>query len=274
MPTQSSIADIKKIILDNKINYDDLKQKKTEIEYGFRLTPLCITKEDIRDKLQTEHGVNWEYNHMLTWGSYLTLDGAVSRWDITTDASLVSYRYSFTDFYYYRLEWLSKTEIKKIKDDKKRQDDETAKRMKIRDLLTPILIHDMYPYAKIKSGELETKYGVHLKQIQRGEHQCMKYKPRDRHEWMADKVLPWGSCTGWDIMRNGKIACCRVNYDDYINFEIEILSPKEISEYKKKFNSADKTLVNRLATLKEMLKQSLITNEEFDFKKKEILQQI
>ena len=89
----------------------------------------------------------------------------------------------------------------------------------------PVLVHQMMPFNQVYSGVLETKYGVHLKQIQRGMHMHMKYKPRYGNVgWMSNQVLCWGSSTGWDITRDGKIACCRVNYDDYVNFEIEILS--------------------------------------------------
>ena len=274
MSTSQAIENIKKIILENQIAYTDIDEKKLEINYNCRLVELYMVKDDIRYQIAKDESVTWEHNNMLAWGSYLTLENVVSRWDITTDGTIVCYRYSYTDFYYYRLEWLNKNEVKKIKEEKKWKEEEKAKRMKIRDILTPVLIQDMYPYGKLKSGELETKYGVHLRQIQRGEHQCMKYKPRDRNEWMADKVLPWGSCTGWDITRDGKIACCRVNYDDYINFEIDILTQQEINEYKKKFSATDSTLINRLATLKEMLKQSLITEEEFNHKKKDILSQV
>jgi hypothetical protein len=62
-----------------------------------------------------------------------------------------------------------------------------------------------------------------------------------------------------------------VDYDDYINFEIEILSPAEIAEYKKQFGKPDEQLVNRLATLQQMLDKQLISEAEYQQKKKELL---
>jgi hypothetical protein len=152
------------------------------------------------------------------------------------------------------------------------EDAETAQREKVRDLLAEVLVYPMYPYGNLSSGELETKYGVHLKEIQRGMHMHVKHKPRyGTIGWVANQVLAWGSNTGWDITIDGKIACCRVNYDDYINFEIEILSEREIEGYKSKFGKSDSTLIHRLTTLKTMFDNGLISAEEFNDKKKEIL---
>jgi len=36
-------------------------------------------------------------------------------------------------------------------------------------------------------------------------------------------------------MENGKIACCRINYDDYVNFEIDLLTDEEIKQYEIKY---------------------------------------
>ena len=103
-------------------------------------------------------------------------------------------------------------------------------------------------------------------------HMNVRHKPRyGTIGWVANQVLAWGSSTGWDITLDGKIACCRVNYDDYINFEIEILSEREIEEYKSKFSKSDSTLIDRLSTLKTMLDNGLISAEEFNDKKKEII---
>ena len=78
----------------------------------------------------------------------------------------------------------------------------------------------MMPFSKVSCGYLETNFGIHLKQTQRGMHMNMRYKPRYGNiNWVANQVLCWGSNTGWDITTDGKIACCRINYDDYVNFE-------------------------------------------------------
>ncbi len=81
---------------------------------------------------------------------------------------------------------------------------------------------------------------------------------------MSNTPIQEIAITRWDITLDGKIACCRVNYDDYINFEIEILSESEIEDYKAKFSKSDNVLIDRLTTLKTMFDKGLISTEEFD----------
>jgi hypothetical protein len=130
----------------------------------------------------------------------------------------------------------------------------------------------MMPFSKVSSGYLETNFGIHLKQTQRGMHMNMRYKPRYGNiNWVANQVLCWGSNTGWDITTDGKIACCRINYDDYVNFEIEILTQDQIKEYKKNNpNNADDSF-KKLQVLKKMLDAGLISFQEYAIKKEEIL---
>ena len=138
--------------------------------------------------------------------------------------------------------------------------------------LTPVLIHKMYPYGKLFSGKLETVYGVHLKEIKRGMHMNMPFKlGYGTRAWVKGRPLCWGSDAGWNITQDCKIACCRVDNDDYINFEIQILSQAEIEKYKKEFSKPDEQLVNPLATIKQMLDKQLIREAEYQQKKKEIL---
>lgn len=124
------------------------------------------------------------------------------------------------------------------------------------DTLTKVLVQEMMPFSKVSSGYLETNFGIHLKQTQRGMHMNMKYKPRYGNiNWVANQFLCWGSNTGWGITTDGKIACCRINYDDYLNFEIEVLTPDQIKEYKKNNpNNADDSF-KKLQVLKKRLKQ-------------------
>jgi hypothetical protein len=130
----------------------------------------------------------------------------------------------------------------------------------------------------VYSGVLETKYGVHLKQIQRGMHMHMKYKPRYGNVgWMSNQVLCWGSSTGWDLTRDGKIACCRINYDDYVNFEIEILNPEQIEEYKAKMASneaAKPSIEERLITLDSLNSKGLLSADEYVQKRALILSEV
>ena len=270
-PLQST-SEIVQFFLENDITQPEVEDKKLEITYGIRLIEKSKSRFDERNQLAEQTSKEWSLgNRELAWGSYVTLGGIVRRWDITTDGSIVCYRKTFVDFVYYSVELLSKEEIDSITETKKKEIEEKEQREKIRDILTPVLIQKMYPFAKLESGELEMKYGVHLHQIKRDEHRFMQYKPGYGNSWVVGKSLNWGSSCGWDITYDGKIACCRIGYDDYVNFEIEILSEKQIEEYKAKYTQADKELVNRLATLQEMYNQSLITAEEFESKKQAVL---
>ena len=109
-------------------------------------------------------------------------------------------------------------------------------------------------------------------------HMNMKYKPRYGNVgWVSNQVLCWGSSTGWDITRDGKIACCRINYDDYVNFEIEILSPEQIKEYKAKMesNAAIKpSIEERLMTLEQLNSKGLLSADEYNSTRAMILSEV
>jgi hypothetical protein len=103
-------------------------------------------------------------------------------------------------------------------------------------------------------------------------HMNMRYKPRYGNlNWVANQVLCWGSNTGWDITTDGKIACCRINYDDYVNFEIEVLNPEQIKAYKGKNQSNLDNSFKKLQVLKSMLDAGLISFQEYALKKEELL---
>jgi hypothetical protein len=100
----------------------------------------------------------------------------------------------------------------------------------------------------------------------------MRYKPRYGNvNWVANQVLCWGSNTGWDITTDGKIACCRINYDDYVNFEIEVLTQEQIEEYKGKEQIVPEDSFKKLQVLKKMLEADLISSKEYAIKKEELL---
>jgi hypothetical protein len=103
----------------------------------------------------------------------------------------------------------------------------------------------------------------------------MRYKPRYGNlNWVANQVLCWGSNTGWDITTDGKIACCRINYDDYVNFEIEVLTNEQIEAYKgqEQMNADDS--FKKLQVLKKMLDASLISLDEYTVKREHVLHRI
>ena len=142
-------------------------------------------------------------------------------------------------------------------------------------ILTEKLVQQMPSLNYLVTGDLEINHCIHLKEIKRGMHMHMPYKPRyGSTGWVANQVLGWGSNMGWDITLDGKIVCCRVHYDDYINFEVDLLSEEERERYKLKYQQSDKTIINRLATLTELREKELISETEFQQKKSEILNEI
>jgi hypothetical protein len=215
--------------------------------------------------------LNWIVNTELGWAG--SLDNEYPhRWDITSDASFVCYRSNFVEYTYFDLIVLSKEEQGAIIKEKEKATLEASERARIVNVLTPILIHQMMPFNKVHTGFLEINYGIHLKQTQRGMHMNMKYKPRYGNiDWVANQVLCWGSNTGWDITIDGKIACCRINYDDYVNFDIEVLTEEQIEEYRKCSNTLSKDIADKLEVLNILLNSKLITKKEYTNKRKKLI---
>jgi hypothetical protein len=245
--------DTKQIIqlfTNGAIAFEDIISKKLECTYGIQLVQKGKSRFDTRHHFSNLH---WIVNQELGWGGSMS-DDYPFRWDITSDASVVCYRSNFVEYIFFDLVVISKEEQDTIIKEKEIADIEAVERARIVEVLTPVLILQMMPYNKVYTGYLETNYGIHLKQIQRGMHMNMKYKPRyGSTNWVANQVLCWGSNTGWDITTDGKIACCRINYDDYVNFEIEVLTPEQINEYKAKELENTTELLKRLQFLKSML---------------------
>jgi hypothetical protein len=103
----------------------------------------------------------------------------------------------------------------------------------------------------------------------------MKYKQRYGNvQWVANQVLCWGSNTGWDITVDGKIACCRINYDDYVNFEIEVLTPEQIESYRLANSEPTKDISQRMKTLSDLFTEGLISEAEYALKRKAIIAEI
>lgn len=263
--------EIIKLFTNGDILFEDISSKKLECNYGIQLVQKNKSRFDTRYNYSN---LEWMVNKELGWGGSMS-DDYPNRWDITSDASLVCYRSNFVEFIFFDLIVLSKEEQAYIIKEREQAELEAKERAKIVDILTPILVQQMMPFSKVHTGFLETNYGIHLKQTQRGMHMNMKYKPRYGNvNWVANQVLCWGSNTGWDITTDGKIACCRINYDDYVNFEIEILSAEQIEEYKRNKTNFSVDISQKLDTLQVLLKNNLISAEEYTEKRKKILDSI
>lgn len=260
--------EIIKLFTNGHIVFEDIITKRLECAYGIQLVQKGKSRFDTR---HNNANIEWMVNKELGWGGSLN-DEYPYRWDITSDASIVCYRSNFVEYTFFDLTVLSNEEQDIIIKEKEKAELEALERERIVNILTPVLIHQMMPFSKVHSGFLEINYGIHLKQIQRGMHMNMRYKPRyGNNNWVANQVLCWGSNTGWDITTDGKIACCRINYDDYVNFEIEVLSNEEIEEYKKRNIEDPNDALKKLQVLKKMFDDGLITIHEYDLKKEEIL---
>jgi hypothetical protein len=263
--------EIIKLFTNGHIVFEDIISKRLECAYGIQLVQKGKSRFDTR---HNNSNLEWMVNKELGWGGSMK-DDYPYRWDITSDASVVCYRSNFVEYTFFDLIVLSKEEQDDVIKEKEKAELEALERARIVDILTPVLILQMMPFSKVHTGFLEMNYGIHLKQTQRGMHMNMKYKPRYGNiNWVANQVLCWGSNTGWDITTDGKIACCRINYDDYVNFEIEVLTQEQIEEYKSKELHNDDELLKRLKFLKTMLEEDVITPAEYDKKKIEFLKSI
>ena len=257
--------EIIKLFTNGHIVFEDIISKRLECAYGIQLVQKSKSRFDTR---HNNSNLEWMVNKELGWGGSMK-DDYPYRWDITSDASVVCYRSNFVEYTFFDLIVLSKEEQDNITKEKEKAELEASERARIVDILTPVLILQMMPFNKVHTGFLEINYGIHLKQTQRGMHMNMRYKPRyGNMNWVANQVLCWGSNTGWDITTDGKIACCRINYDDYVNFEIEVLTNEQIQGYKlKELHNDDDELLKRLKFLKTMLEEGIITPAENDKKK-------
>ena len=249
--------EIIKLFTNGAIVFEDITSKRLECTYGIQLVQKSKSRFDTR---HNNSNLEWMVNKELGWGGSMK-DDYPYRWDITSDASVVCYRSNFVEYIFFDLIVLSKEEQGNIIKEKEKAELQALERARIVDILTPV-----------HTGFLEMNYGIHLKQTQRGMHMNMKYKPRYGNiNWVANQVLCWGSNTGWDITTDGKIACCRINYDDYVNFEIEVLTNAEMEAYKGKDHANADDSFKKLQVLKKMLENNLISMQEYALKKEELL---
>ena len=273
MQTNHKVERLKEVFINGNITPEDLTDNNLEIVYGIRLNEISRSRPDIRHHIAAKKNKEWLLaNEELGWGVAFEPPMFTHRWDVTTDGEMICFRNNFVEHTFYEATLLTDEEREAIKSALEQATFQNEKRKKLLPVLRKLLIENMYPYSKIQTGELETKYGVHLNEIQRGTFMQIKHVPQDSStKWMANNVLCWGSNTGWDVTRDGAIACCRVNYDDYINFEVIALTDAEIEAYKQQYAVTDNELVNRLATLQLMFEKALITEDEFNNKRSEIL---
>ena len=263
--------EIIKLFTKGEIVFDDIESKKLECTYSFKLVQKSKSRYDTR---LSQTSKDWILKKELGWGGSLSSDYP-NRWDITSDASIVCYRNNFVEYTFFELVKISMDEQFEIEKQITINEAEKVITNNIVNTLTKVLVQEMMPFSKVSSGYLETNYGIHLKQTQRGMHMNMRYKPRYGNiNWVANQVLCWGSNTGWDITTDGKIACCRINYDDYVNFEIEILKASQIEEYKKLHPEELSDSFKKMQVLKSMLDAGLITLQEYSIKRESILKSI
>ena len=261
--------EIIKLFTNRAIVFEDIESKKLECTYGIQLVQKEKSRFDSRHNNLNEH---WVVNTALGWGGSLKDENSY-RWDITSDAKVVCYRNNYVEFTFFDLVMLSKEEQKTIIAEKKKAELEAVEIAKTINVLTSVLIDQKMAFSEVNNGYLEINYGIHLKKIQRDEYRFIRYKPHNGNQnWVSNQALSWGSNTGWDITTDGKIACCRINYDDYINFEIKILNKMQIEEYKKLNTANPSDAFNKIKMLKKLFDNGLITIREYQAKRAEVLE--
>jgi hypothetical protein len=163
-----------------------------------------------------------------------------TRWDMTTDGELLCFQLSSSSYYLFEVEAMDEQQIAWAVSPPLSQAEMEKQRLDLVITLGRILVSKNMPFEKLSTGDLEMEHRVHLRRIQRATYKHPPHIPQYKDsDWLRDNVLSWGSATGWDITLDGRIACCRVGYEDYYVFLIEPLADQQISYYKKKFGVRD-----------------------------------
>jgi hypothetical protein len=152
-------------------------------------------------------------------------------WNMSADGKhLVN---GFTDFF--DVHPLDEQETRFAQQPGMTEEELTACRRALADTLGDVLIDRRLPFDKIHSGELESRFAVHLHMIQRDRHGNIRYKPHDiGTKWLRNNALAWGDRPGWDITVDGRIACCHHRMGEYYNFLIQPLTDEQVDFYRAK----------------------------------------
>lgn len=256
---------LKEIFVDQVYGSPTMDNDELGITHGIIITLL---KDPFRERRYAYRNgeENWLRAHEQT------NESGNPSWDIKTDGTQIVHFRDSMNLDFYGVKYLTDDERLLLKEEKTKKDIERTKRDQALSVLTEKLIQKMPPLHYLETGDLEINHGIHLKEFKRDMHMNMPYKPRYGNiGWVANRVLCWGAQVGWDVTLDAKIVCCRVQYDDYINYEVQLLTDEEIENYKRKYQQTDSLLINRMATLTELLHKQLISETEYLEKKKEIL---
>jgi hypothetical protein len=230
------IDTLKTIFLVNQPKLDiNLMQWPEYEKMGIRLIEIKNHSSDLR-KFSPFNNKEWIIQSDLFDGiSDNHLYEKNGKWDMTSDGDFLCYRWSRNFFIIYKIEKIHEVEMDWMMRISISSEDDLDVRNKMKPILTELLIQKMTPIQMLYTGEFETKFGLHFKLIQIGEHQRIRYKPTFNNvEWIKNGTLGWGGKThGWGITSDLKIACCRVEYDEYHNFVIEVLNNEQIEYYTK-----------------------------------------
>jgi hypothetical protein len=168
--------------------------------------------------------------------------GAVhpTRWDMTTDGFLLSFCHSSSLYFLFEVQPLDEHQLAWAINPPLSNAEVISQRLDLVIVLGKILVTNNMPMDKLSTGELETKHRVHLRLIQRSTYrQQLHIPPYQANDWLRVRSLSGEVMSGWDITLDGRIACCRVGYEDFYVFLIEPLADEQIGYYKKKFGVRD-----------------------------------
>ena len=274
MESSILIEKLSKIFIEQAYGAPKPDNDELGINHGIRLTQIEDPSE-LKGWYYRSSKADWLSPQNVTYKTGLLEFENHPYWDVKKDGSEIMHFCSLNEFHFYKIESITDAEKNMLIEKKNSKEKEKTKREEALDVLTEKLVEQMPSLHYLFTHDLEINYGIHLKEIKRGMHMDMPYKPRYGNvKWVANQVMNWGSCIGWDITVDGKIVCCRVHYDDYINFEVELLTDEEREVYKMKNQQTDKSLINLLATLTEMFDKQLISEMEFQQKKSELIQSV
>jgi hypothetical protein len=163
-----------------------------------------------------------------------------TRWDMTTDGAWLCFQLSSSSYYLLEVEAMDEQQHAWAVNPPMSKAEVASRQLDLVIILGKTLVSQNMPFEGLSTGELETEHRVHLRLIQRASYNNLPHIPQYRDsDWLRDNVLSWGGATGWDITLDGRIACCRVGYEDYYVFLIEPLADEQVAYYKKKFGIRD-----------------------------------
>ncbi|MEI7474833.1 MAG: hypothetical protein WCK67_08635 [bacterium] len=201
-----------------------------EVNFGFVLkfkkeTPKGGFYRDLRYEACDQK--DWVLNNNLSWG--VDIENKFrkeDRWDFSLDGNLVCFRNNYLSCQIFEVEWLDLKVIEKYqKMNLYNKITLLIRQQLLKRLCKIIKPGSTYTYYEGFESDFKKEHAINLIIVRRGEFNgggVIRLTPDGESiAWIYNHTLGW-PCS-WDFDSIGNYALCRVEYDDYITFKIEIL---------------------------------------------------